>query len=113
MKPLAPPTAEEREKARAAVAALRLAIADPATMGARSSIHVSLSRPRRGEWWTMWENLPGFARVGRTKASARYSHTLLPGWEYARHEVVAEMIPDLEALAERGERPTQATSPAR
>ena len=37
-----------------------------------------------------------------------YTHALLPGWEYARREVVAEMIPDLDALAERGVRPTEA-----
>lgn len=64
-----------------------------------------LSRPRRGEWWTSWANLPGFVQV-----NGRYRHECLPGWEYARSEIRAEMIPDLEALAERGVRPTEETS---
>lgn len=102
---LAPPTEQERTEARAAAAAMRAAIADPATMGARAVMHVDLSRPRRGEWWETWANLPGFTRIN----GSRFTHTLLPGWEYNRHEVRAEMIPDLEALAEHGVRPTQAT----
>lgn len=104
-KTLPPPTQEERETARAAAAALRLAIADPTTMGARSTMHVDYCRPRRAEWITTWSDLPGFARVNNV-----YHHASLPGWQYARAEVLAEMIPDLEALAERGERPTEATS---
>lgn len=104
-KPLPPPTAEERRLAAIAAAALRRAIEDPASMGEERNAHVDLSRPRRGEWWTTWENLPGFLRVNRV----RYRHRLLPGWEYTRGEVLAEMIPDLEALADRGERPTAAT----
>ena len=99
------PTAEEREKARAAAAALRRAIADPSTMGAKSVMHVDYSRPRRADWLTTWANLPGFVRA----SGPVYRHALLPGWEYRRHEVKAEMIPDLEALAERGVRPTEAT----
>jgi hypothetical protein len=104
-KPLPPPTAEERAQAFAAAAALREAIADPTTMGAKSVAHIDLARPRRGLWMATWANLPGFVR-----SNGRYSHALLPGWEYARNEIRAEMIPDLEALAERGVRPTEATS---
>lgn len=70
---------------------------------------MDMSRPRRAVWFSTWANLPGFMRivdgVGR-----RYSHECLPGWGYAAHEVRSEMIPDLEALAERGIRPTEATS---
>lgn len=74
-------------------------------MGERTVAHVDLSRPRRGEWWETWANLPGFFRINRD----RYIHTLLPGWEYNRSEIRSEMIPDLEALASRGVRPTEAT----
>ncbi|PZO81628.1 MAG: hypothetical protein DI629_03565 [Mesorhizobium amorphae] len=95
------PTDAERETARQAAAALRLAIADPSTMGAHSVMHVDLARPRRGEWITTWANLPGFFRVNR-----HYGHECLPGWVYERSEIWPELIPDLEALAERGERPT-------
>ena len=108
MKRLPPPTAEERETARVAAAALRAAIADASTMGEQSTMHVDRSRPRRGEWWTTWSNLPGLARIIGAGAVS-YRHELLPGWEYTRAEIRAEMIPDLEALAERGERPTEAT----
>lgn len=104
-KPFAPPTSEEREQARAAATALQTAIANPSMMGAPQSMHVDYSRPRRGVWLTTWPGLPGFVR-----SNGRYSHALLPGWEYARREVAAEMIPDLEALAERGVRPTEATT---
>ncbi|MFK5600203.1 hypothetical protein ACFZ8E_24870 [Methylobacterium sp. HMF5984] len=110
-KPLPPPTAEERQRAREAAVALRAAIADPSTMGARAVAHVDLVRPRRGEWWETWANLPGFARVNGRRG--HYFHTCLPGWTYARSEIVAEMIPDLEALAEQGVRPTEATSTGR
>mgnify|MGYP000950717750 CR=1 FL=1 len=99
---------KDRADAASAAAALKAAIADPSTMGERSVAHLSLSRPRRGEWWTTWANLPGFLRAGRGTGT-RYSHALLPGWEYTRREVLSEMIPDLEALAERGVRPTEAT----
>lgn len=100
-----PPTDQEREQARVAVAALRQAIADPSTMGKQSVMHIDLARPRRGVWLTTWANLPGFVRA----SGPIYSHVLLPGWEYRRHEIRSEMIPDLEALAERGVRPTEAT----
>lgn len=105
-KPLPPPTMEERQRARDGAVALRKAIADPSTMGEQTNAHVDLCRPRRGEWWTMWANLPGFRRVN----GSRYSHACLPGWTYARSEIKTELIPDLEALAERGVRPTEATS---
>lgn len=73
-------------------------------MGAKSTVHIDLARPRRAEWHTRWANVPGFVRVNST-----FTHDLLPGWEYTAAEVRAEMIGDLEALAERGERPTKAT----
>lgn len=104
-KPLPPPSAEERERARAAAAALRAAISDSSAMGERSVAHLDFSRPRRGEWWETWSGLPGFTRIN----GSRYVHACLPGWEYARAEIKTEMIPDLEALAELGERPTVAT----
>lgn len=98
--------ASEKDRlAAAAVAALRAAISDTTTMGERSVAHIDLSRPRRGEWWETWANLPGFTRINGN----RYTHALLPGWEYSRAEIKSEMIPDLEALAERGVRPTEAT----
>lgn len=105
MMTLAAPTEAERAGAKIAAAALRAAIADPSTMGERSVAHIDLFRPRRGEWWETWANLPGFTRINGT----RFTHRLLPGWEYTRADIVAEMIPDLEALAERGVRPTEAT----
>lgn len=105
MKRRSPVTDEERVAAVAAAAALRLAIADPSTMGEKTMVHLDLARPRRGEWWESWANLPGFTRIN----GQRYIHQLLPGWEYNRAEIRAEMIPDLEALAERGVRPTEAT----
>ncbi|MEN3213571.1 hypothetical protein PUR23_26615 [Methylorubrum populi] len=103
-KPLPPPTDQERAIAASAARALRSAIADPSTMGKRSVVHIDLARPRRSEWQDTWSNLPGFLRV-----NGRYRHASLPGWEYRRDEIRSEMIPDLEALAERGERPTVAT----
>lgn len=109
-KPLPPPTQDERDQAREAARALRAALADPSTMGAKAVTHVDLARPRRGEWWETWENLPGFVRInGR---NGYYAHALLPGWSYTRAEVRAELIPDLEALAEHGVRPTEATNQA-
>ena len=105
MTALAAPTEQERAEAAVAAAALRAAIADPSTMGERSVAHIDLSRPRRGEWWETWSNLPGFTRIN----GSRFTHRLLPGWEYSRSEIKAEMIPDLEALALRGVRPTEAT----
>lgn len=105
MKTVAAPTDRERADAGAAAAALRKAFADPMTMGERSVAHVDLARPRRGEWWETWANLPGFTRIN----GSRFVHRLLPGWEYARNELKSEMIPDLEALAVNGVRPTEAT----
>jgi hypothetical protein len=99
------PTAEERILARQAAVCLRTALANPSLRGERTVIHVDLRRPRRGEWWETWSRLPGFTRVnGRA-----YRHALLPGWEYLAAEVRAEMIPDLDHLAETGERPKVAT----
>ena len=106
LKVISPPTEAEREGARWAANALKGALADPATIGEASTMHIDLSRPRRGEWWTTWSNLPGFTRIGSSAGTVRFRHALLPGWEYTREEIRAEMIPDLEALAERGVRPT-------
>lgn len=105
MKTLAPPTDQERAAAGVAARALRAAIEDTSTVGERSVAHIDLSRPRRGEWWETWQNLPGFCRIN----GSRFTHSLLPGWEYTRSEVRSEMILDLEALADRGVRPTEAT----
>ncbi len=77
-------------------------------MGEKGVMHVDLARPRRGVWYTTWSNLPGFLR-SLDRGGRVYTHALLPGWEYQRREVKAEMVPDLEALAERGVRPTEAT----
>jgi hypothetical protein len=107
-KPLPPPTDDERRQAGEAARAMRAAIANPNLVGAKSIVHVDLVRPRRGEWWETWSNLPGLVRVNGPRG--HYWHTLLPGWTYARSEIRSEMIPDLEALAERGVRPTEATS---
>lgn len=105
IRPRTPPTDLERETAREAAKALRLALADKTTMGTESVVHIDYSRPRRAEWITTWSNLPGFSRV-----NGAYHHKSLPGWVYSRREVILEMIPDLEALAERGERPTEVTN---
>lgn len=105
-KRLGPPSEEERALARQAAAALRAAIADPTTMGERTVMFVDYGSPRRGECLTMWANLPGFIR----HSGSVYSHTCLPGWQYTRAEIKTELIPDLEALAERGQRPTQVTA---
>ncbi|WP_375454806.1 hypothetical protein [uncultured Methylobacterium sp.] len=110
-KPLPTPTMPERADAAAAARALRAAIADPSTMGEPQRMHIDYGRPRRGEWHVSWSGLPGFTRISGTHIDGRrYQHACLPGWEYARHEIRTEMIPDLEVLAERGVRPTQATS---
>lgn len=106
-KRLPPPTMEERQKAREAAQALRAVADGTMPAGERMSAHIDYSRPRRAEWLTTWTNLPGFIR-----ANGRFRHVCLPGWEYTRAEVRSEMIPDLEALAERGERPTEATGGA-
>jgi len=110
---LGPPTDEERAIAAEAAKALRRSIEDPATMGAESVVHIDFGAarhgstwlPKRAVWITSWANMPGF-----TRSNGQYQHESLPGWIYARHEIVREMIPDLEALAERGIRPTEVTS---
>lgn len=102
---LPPPTMQERADAAIAARALATAIADRSTMGQRSVAFLDFSRPRRGECHVTWSNLPGFLQV-----NDRYSHACLPGWEYTRAEVEAEMISDLRALAEHGVRPSVATS---
>ncbi|GJD92878.1 zinc-finger-containing protein [Methylobacterium iners] len=106
-KPLPAPTMQERATAAEAARALRAALAEPAEWGEPGTMHADLARPRRGMWFTTWSKLPGLLRE-----NDRYSHECLPGWTYSRDELAAEMIPDLEALAERGVRPTQATTPA-
>ena len=102
---LPPPTRQDREAAAIAAEALKAALIDPTTMGKRSVVHLDFSRPRRGEWHVTWSNLPGFLQV-----NDRFSHACLPGWEYTKAEVAAEMIPDLQALAVHGVRPCQATN---
>lgn len=74
--------------------------------------HVALTGPRRGEWWTTWRGLPGLTQIVRGDGLV-YTHELLDGWEYRTEEFCTEMIPDLEALAEHGVRPTVATRRAR
>lgn len=104
-KPLPPPTMEERQKAREAAKTLRGIVNGELPWGTPTRQFLDFSRPRRGECWTTWSGAPGFACV-----NGRFRHDLLPGWQYTGREVSSEMIPDLEALAERGERPTEATS---
>lgn len=101
---LPPPTMQEREAAAIAARALTAAIVDASTMGAHSVTFLDFGRPRRGECHITWANLPGFLQV-----NDRYSHACLPGWEYTKAEIAAEMIPDLRALAEHGVRPCQVT----
>ncbi len=102
---LPPPTMEERAQAAASARALRdgwpVPIGDIATFVAH--IH-SVRGRRRSVWVASWITLPGLKRV-----NDRYEHELLPGWEYTEDEVAEEMIADLERLAEKGERPTEAT----
>lgn len=96
----------DRQKAREAAAAIRAAIADPAKAGERSTVHLDLSRPRRGVWLATWANLPGFAfDIG----ARSYSHALLPGWSYTPREMRTEMLEDLERYADTGEQPKVAT----
>ena len=104
-KRLPPPTMRERADAAIAARALKAATADPSTMGQRSVMFLDLGRPRRGECHITWSNLPGFLHV-----NDRYAHACLPGWEYTRAEIEAEMIPDLRALAEHGVRPCEVTT---
>lgn len=103
---LGPPTDHERRLARDAARALRAAIANPTKMGQEQVMFVDYGSPRRGEKLTIWEGLPGFIRHG----DGHYTHACLPGWQYTKAEIVREMIPDLEALAEHGIRPTEATA---
>ena len=108
---VSPATDEERQIARVAAETLRAVLAGKLTPSGSSTAHIDFSRPRRGEWWTTWANLPGLTRISSSVVDgSRYQHVCLPGWEYAYDEIESEMIPDLEALAERGERPTEATS---
>ncbi len=54
-------------------------------MGAEDCGAVDLARPRRGEWWESWANLPGFHRInGR---AGRYIHVLLLAGAYERREI--------------------------
>jgi hypothetical protein len=104
-KPLPPPTMEERAAAARSARALRGVTERSEALGEPSVMHVDYSRQRRSEWIMTWANLPGFRRV-----NGHFQHDLLPGWQYTRAEVRSELIPDLEALAERGVRPTEITS---
>jgi hypothetical protein len=103
-KRLPEPTREERERARQAAQAMRAVAAGEMKAGERGVMHIDFTR-RRSAWLVTWANLPGFFF-----SAGKYSHACLPGWTYTRAEVRSEMIPDLEALAERGVRPTEATS---
>lgn len=94
----------DREEAARAARRLRDAWGNPEKMGAPRVVHLDLSRPRRALWITTWANLPGFR-----KENGQFAHDLLPGWGYTAAEVRSEMIPDLDRLAETGERPTEAT----
>lgn len=95
-----------RRQAADAAAAIRRAIAEPSTAGERSTVHIDMSRPRRGVWLATWANLPGLTLDAGRRV---YSHVLLPGWEYTPAELRGEMIADLERFAETGERPKVAT----
>ena len=102
---LALPTMLDRAAAARAARVLRAAQADPSRRGEKSVVHIDLSRPRRGVWVATFANLPCYSIE-----NGAHMHALLPGWQYTEDEVSLEMIPDLEALAERGVRPTEATS---
>lgn len=104
-KPLPLPTMQERAEAAKAARALRAAIADPSTMGEPLRAFVDSTLRGHSGLLTVWDSLPGYRIL-----NGRHMHLLLPGWTYTRAEVVAEMIPDLEAPAERGVQPTEATS---
>ena len=103
--PIPAPTMIERAAAAEAARKLTACLWDATAMGAEGVMHIDYSRPKRSEWIWTWENLPGFRCVNGT-----FQHELLPGWQYKQQEVIKEMIPDLVILAERGERPTEATS---
>lgn len=104
MKRLPPPTTRERDRAGVAARELRERWGHPALMGERIAAHIDLARPRRAVWTVQWTGLPGFSRWNNA-----FLHELLPGWEYTEAEILAEMVPDLERLAETGERPKAAT----
>jgi hypothetical protein len=89
-----------RDDARKAADAIRAVLANPSSAGEKTTAHFLLGRPRRGEWWTTWANLPGLTRV-----RGSYRHSLLPGWEYTEAEMRTEMVDDLEHFAETGEQP--------
>lgn len=103
---LPPPTDEERQRAAASAAAIRAAIADPSEAGEPATVHLDLSRPRRGVWLTTWSKLGGLSLERGRKV---YTHPLLPGWEYTVAELKTEMLEDLDRLAAEGVRPTVAT----
>lgn len=103
-----------RVPARLAAEVIRAGLLnDPDAMGEGRRTFVD-GRPR---FWqrTEWANAPGFVRTvagslrARTKAPVvTYSHRLLPGWEYAEHELW-ELLQDLDALADGRGWPTSAT----
>lgn len=98
--------ADAREAACLSAAAIRAALANPASAGERTVVHLDLARPRRGVWLVTWPNLPGLTLDAGKRS---YSHLLLPGWEYTPAELRSEMIDDLEHLAATGEQPKIAT----
>lgn len=100
-KPLPAPTMEERAAAAVSARALK-AMLGGAPRG--DEITAFIDGGRRRECIRTWSNLPGFIQ-----GSGGYRHVLLPGWQYKADEIGAEMIPDLETLAERGVRPTEPT----
>jgi hypothetical protein len=95
-----------RSDAAKAAAAIRRAIANPASAGERSVIHLLMARPRRGVWLATWSNLPGLTLDSGRRV---YAHALLPKWEYTVAEMRTEMIDDLEHFAATGEQPKVAT----
>lgn len=96
-----------RAQAARAATALRAFIADPASGGHRSSVHLKLSGwGPKSTWIAMWSNLPGLMQ---DLSSGEYTHALLPGWSYTDAEMRTEMLDDLEHLARSGERPTEVT----
>lgn len=99
--------------AAAAAAALRTALADTSKL-ARPTVAFGDARPRWVHICT-WAELPGLTKIisGSTRARtaepvAVFMHELLPGWEYAPHEL-EEMAGDLEALAAGKGQPTHPT----
>jgi hypothetical protein len=103
VKSLPPPTMKERAAAAQARSALVCAL-NGAPWGDVTVAHIDLSRPRRGLWIQRWSGVPGLYVM-----NGAWCHDSLPGWQYLRQELETEMVSDLEALAERGVRPTEAT----